>query len=66
MYLDVLLAVDIHVDERAKSDQTLPHLHVVLPAGQNENSLLCDDPISSETFKKLPFLDLRGNTDNLL
>lgn len=36
MYLDVLFAVDIHVDEGAESDQTLPHFHVALPRGQNE------------------------------
>ena len=33
VYLDVLLAADIHMDERAESDQTLPHFHIALPRG---------------------------------
>lgn len=32
-YLDVSLAVDVHVDERTEPDQTLSHLHVALPDG---------------------------------
>lgn len=35
-YLDVLLSVDIHVDQGAEPNQTLPHPHVALPGGQNE------------------------------
>lgn len=35
MYLDVSLAVDVHVDKRAEPNQTLPHLHITLPRGQN-------------------------------
>ena len=38
MYLDVSLAVDVHVDKRAEPDQTLPHLHIALPEWQNETS----------------------------
>lgn len=30
-YLNVLLAVDIHVDQRAETDQTFPHFHKLLP-----------------------------------
>lgn len=37
MYLDILFAVDIHMDKRAEPDQTLPHLHIALPAGQKGN-----------------------------
>lgn len=40
MYLDVLFAVDIHVDERAEPDQTLSHFHIALPAEQNGNNFL--------------------------
>ena len=42
MYLDVLLSVDVHVDERAEPNQTLPHLHVALPGGTNHKGLDID------------------------
>lgn len=31
VYLNVLLPVDIHVDQRAETDQTLPHFHIAFP-----------------------------------
>ena len=34
MYLDVSLAVDVHVDDGAEPDQTLPHFHIADPRGQ--------------------------------
>lgn len=37
MYLDVSLAVDVHVNERAEPNQTLPHFHIALPEGQNDS-----------------------------
>lgn len=31
VYLNVLLPVDIHVDQRAETDQTFPHFHIAFP-----------------------------------
>lgn len=50
-YLDVLLSVDVHVDERAEPNQTLPHLHVALPEGQNE-WMKCHYHVSHEEYLK--------------
>lgn len=38
-YLDVLLAVDIHVDNGAKPDQTVSHFHILFPAGRNGSQM---------------------------
>lgn len=41
MYLNVSLAADVHVDEGAEPNQTLPHFHTALSIRQigNENTI---------------------------
>lgn len=40
MYLNVSLAIDIHVDERAEPNQTLPHFHILPPLKQRGSYIL--------------------------
>jgi len=57
-HLDVLLAVDVHVDEGAEADETLPHLRVALPVGQNEES-----KTSTHALHLRPCCDVERGTD---